>query len=170
MKNRCTLIQASSRSNGDTGIFSNKLRQHFDVNFVDLNALQIGQYDYEEKNRDDDFIPTISNIINISDTIILLTPIYWYTMSGLLKTFLDRFTDLLKNEISTGRKLRGMNLGYMSVSNDENLSYDFEMPIRMSADYLGMKYLGHEHFSVNGGWVSELSIEKLKKYMDKLTI
>ena len=36
-------------------------------------------------------------------TIIFVTPVYWYAMSGRMKVFFDRWTDLLKIDKDTGR-------------------------------------------------------------------
>ena len=59
---------------------------------------------------------------------------------GRMKTFLDRFTDLLKIEKEKGRKLRGKRLFLVAVSNSPELPPGFEVPFRLSAEYLGMKF------------------------------
>ena len=42
-------------------------------------------YDYEYKNQNDDFLPTIKKILAY-DLILFITPVYWYSMSGIMKT------------------------------------------------------------------------------------
>ena len=80
------------------------------------------------------------------DTIILATPVYWYSMSGRMKVFLDRFTDLLKVEKELGRHLRGKSLAVFTTSNGDNLGVDFWHPFVKTANYLGMQYLANAHF------------------------
>ncbi|MCP4458779.1 MAG: NAD(P)H-dependent oxidoreductase [Cytophagales bacterium] len=37
----------------------------------------------------------------------MATPVYWYSMSGIMKVFLDRIYDVLTIEKELGRKLHG---------------------------------------------------------------
>ena len=143
--NRNIIIQASSRSHGDTNKIVDFIvsKNNFDV--VDLNTKNIGHYDYDYKNDDDDFLDVITEIVDNYDTIIFATPIYWYSMSGLLKVFFDRISDLLRIHKDTGRKLRGKNMAMLSCSNHNDLTDGFSMPFVESAKYLGMNYLGDIH-------------------------
>ena len=68
-------------------------------------------------------------------------------MSGIMKVFFDRFSDLIRIEKEIGRKFRGKKMFVISNSDDDTLDYDFHLPFRLSANYLGMKYLGEKHFS-----------------------
>jgi multimeric flavodoxin WrbA len=49
----------------------------------------------------------------------MVTPVYWYTMSGIMKVFFDRFSDLLRIEKDLGRKLRGKSMAVISCGADE---------------------------------------------------
>ena len=63
--------------------------------------------------------------------------------------------DFLNHNKDVGRRLREMNMGVISRSN-ENIVFDgFTMPFEKSAEYLGMTYLGHIHTWVNRGRVSD---------------
>ena len=163
-----TIIQSSSRSQGDTFVLSQYIRDNTDVHFVDLKTKNIGQYDYDGINDNDDFLPTISEIIEISEIHIFLTPVYWYAMSGLMKTFLDRYTDMLKSQKDLGRQLRNKYLGCLSVSNDAFLDYDFALPIEKSADYLGMHYLGHKHCCVQNATLLPQSKLIVDEYFNQI--
>ncbi len=145
MKN--VIIIGSSRKNGNTYKSVELLKKEIDADVVDLSDFQISYYDYEYKNKEDDFLPLIRNLISKYDTFIFATPVYWYSMSGIMKVFFDRISDLLDIEKETGRKLRGKNM--LVVSNtDEELDYDFYLPFRLSAEYLGMNYLGEKHYVI----------------------
>lgn len=107
---------------------------------VDLNDIAMSHYDYAHENRKDDFIPLMQNIIDNHEIIVLATPIYWYSVSSIMKVFLDRITDLLTIEKDMGRKLRGKKL-YLLASGGDLPEY-FELPIADTCAYLGMEYLG----------------------------
>lgn len=164
------IIQASSRSNGDTHRVVNYLAKNIDVDIIDLRTKSIGHYDYDNKNEGDDFLKLMTNIASKYDTIIFATPVYWYTMSGILKVFFDRISDLLRIHKTTGRLLRGKNMAMVSVSNSDDLKDGFSMPFIESANYLGMHYLGDTHAYVENKEINttvkqrlDLLIEILKK-------
>ncbi|MFE3868304.1 flavodoxin family protein [Flavobacterium sp. LS2P90] len=147
MGNKKVIIVGSSRSNGNTSKIVDKISTQINADIIDLRDYSISYYDYESKNRADDFLPLIASIIEKYDTLVFATPVYWYTMSGIMKVFLDRFSDLIRIEKELGRKLRGTNMFVISNSDDDTLDYDFHLPFRLSAKYLGMKYLGEKHLS-----------------------
>ena len=142
---KTVIIQASSRSNGDTSKIVNYIVSNNNFDVIDLHTKTIGHYDYDYKNEDDDFINLITSIIDNYDTIIFATPVYWYSMSGILKVFFDRISDLIRIHKDTGRKLRGKNMAMFSCSNYDDLKKGFSMPFVESAKYLGMNYLGNIH-------------------------
>jgi len=168
MNKRVTIIQASSRSDGHTALLSQYILQNYDARFIDLNTKSIGQYRYDDDNDGDDFLPTMQELISESDVLLFLTPIYWYTMSGLMKTFLDRISELLKDEKSLGRQLRGMYLGCISMSNDLAIDYDFDMPVRKSAKYLGMHYLQYVHCCVMNNELTSDSKSKVDTLISQI--
>ncbi|MGB1043130.1 MAG: flavodoxin family protein [Tenacibaculum sp.] len=139
------IIQGSSKSKGNTHTIINYLNKNNQFDVVDLKTKNIGAFDYEFKNAEDDFIPLMENIIKNYDTIIFATPVYWYAMSGILKDFFDRMSDLLHYKKELGRQLRGKSMGMISNSGINDLKDGFTMPFIESANYLGMKYIGDIH-------------------------
>ncbi len=123
----------------------NHLVSKWNYDVIDLNMKVIGQYDYEYKNAGDDFRNVITEVITNYDTIIFATPVYWYTMSGIMKAFFDRISDVIRTEKDLGRQLRGKNMAMISTSNSKDLIKGFNMPFVASANYLGMHYLGDIH-------------------------
>ncbi len=146
MTGQITIILGSARSNGHTAIMAKRIAPHLGANLIDLKRYNIEHYDYEHAYKEDDFIALIREEIIQADTLILATPVYWYSMSGRMKVFLDRFTDLLKIEKDLGRKLRGKSLAVFTTSNGDNLGADFWRPFVETANYLGMNYLANAHF------------------------
>jgi len=145
------IIVGSSRKNGNTTRIVEAIEQQFNVTVINLGDYNFSYYDYESQNRNDDFLSLMKEIIQNYDTLIFATPIYWYSMSGIMKVFFDRFSDLIRIEKDWGRKLRGKEFGVISNSHDfeNDLDYDFYIPFRKSAEYLGMNYIGNKHFNAD---------------------
>jgi len=144
---KTVIILGSARKGGDTGKMVTLLSELSGWDIIDLNDYRFSHYDYEHKNREDDYIPLLKKIVGNYDTLVFATPVYWYAMSGLMKMFFDRLTDLLTIEKDLGRALRGKNMAAISCSaGGGNLEEMFWFPFRESADYLGMNYMGNVHF------------------------
>lgn len=139
------VIIGSSRNDGDTITFTNELIKQPKWDIINLNDYNFSYYDYEHQNKHDDYLPLMEQIINKYDTLIFATPIYWYAMSGIMKVFFDRITDLLTIEKELGRKLRGKKMAVISISMGENLGEHFWLPFIETANYLGMEYIGNIH-------------------------
>ena len=135
---KAIIIQGSSRSHGDTYYFCQQLQSLTHCDHLDLLGFDINVFDYEFKNANDDFLPLIKKLISEYDTWILASPVYWYTMSGTLKIFFDRLSDLLYKHKDWGRKLRGKNLACLSVSDSNDIEESFYKAFSLSAGYLGM--------------------------------
>jgi len=160
---KIVVIVGSSRKNGDTTEIVNHLIKESNWDIIDLNNYEIGYYDYEHLNRNDDYLSLMKRIIENYDTLIFATPVYWYSMSGIMKVFFDRITDLLEIEKDLGRKLRGKKMGVISCSTGNNLGDYFWLPFSETAKYLGMEYLGDIHTIVG-----ENNSQKLKQFIKKI--
>lgn len=139
------IILGSSRSDGNTRKIVDLLMNQVNFDLIDLKEKNIAPFDYKFNNQADDFIPLISEIIEKYDFILFATPVYWYSMSGLMKNFFDRISDCLKIEKEIGRKLRGMSMAAVSCGYDKETLSGFHEPFEQSANYLGMNYKGYLH-------------------------
>lgn len=169
--NTTVIIQGSSRSKGDTNTIVNYIANKNNYDVIDLKTKNIGHYDYEYKNSNDDFISLMTEIIEKYNTIIFATPVYWYSMSGILKVFFDRISDLLRIHKDLGRKLRGKNMLMISCSNSNTPVEGFSMPFRESANYLGMQYLGDLHTCIDNDNITQetkLHIDDFFKEIKKM--
>ena len=148
---KTVIIVGSSRKNGNTTAVAEAIAQQYDFSIVNLGDYNFSYYDYESLNITDDFLPLMKEIIQKYDTLIFATPIYWYSMSGVMKVFFDRFSDLIRIEKDWGRKLRDKKMAVISNSHDfeKDLDYNFYIPFVKSAEYLGMQYLGNKHFNAD---------------------
>jgi len=144
---KTVIILGSSRSAGDTATIVQKLQVLSGFDCIDLRKYNISYYDYQHHNKTDDFIPLMRRVIQQYDTIIFATPVYWYTMSGILKVFFDRISDLLTIEKDVGRKLRGKGFAILSCSLNSSVSEEFWHPFKSTAEYLGMNYMAQVHIN-----------------------
>lgn len=152
------IISSSSRKNGDTARMVQQLVDITGWDVIDLADYTINHYDYEHRQQDD-FISLMKDIINQYDTLVFATPVYWYAMSGIMKVFFDRFTDLLKTEKEYGRKLRGKNFAAISCSQGGgNLEKYFWLPFKETAAYLGMHYICDMHYLTDITTDEELAV------------
>lgn len=142
---RTLIIYGSSRHDGETEKLAKQLIELSGWDMVDLNDYNISYYDYEHANRGDDFLPLMRDVLDKHDTLVFLTPVYWYAMSGIMKVFFDRITDLLTIEKDLGRKLRGKSMAVLSSSYGDNLGQQFWLPFKETARYLGMNYITDLH-------------------------
>lgn len=162
------IILGSERSHGNTRMLCDIVCEELNAPMIDLKTKTIGHFDYDFKNQDDDFPALIEYIMDNYNCLILATPVYWYSMSGRMKIFFDRLSDLLIHNKELGRKLKGKEMAVVSCGSDDDLKDGFYMPFIESAKYLGMTYRGNVH-----GWItnSEMTSEvenNLKQFSKEL--
>ena len=162
--NTTVIIQASARSKGDTHLIVNELNKNNNFDVIDLKTKNVGHFEYDFTNADDDFLPMMEEIIAKYDTIIFATPVYWYSMSGILKAFFDRISDLLHYKKELGRQMRGKKMAMISNNNYDDLKDGFNMPFKESANYLGMTYLGDTHAWVENNIINPTALERIEAF------
>lgn len=143
------IILGSSASKGNTRKVVDRIIEDSSVRVVDLNNYNISYFDYKHENQGDDFIPLIEELLAYEEWV-FATPVYWYAMSAVMKTFFDRLSDLLKIRKDLGRRLRGKSMGLIACSSDGRVYDWFDKPFSASAEYLGMKFTG-----MTWSWVEE---------------
>lgn len=86
-----------------------------------------------------------------SDLIIFATPVYWYSMSGIMKVFIDKFSNLLSGKgKALGEAFYGKMIEVLSTGYDEKVPAGFEAPFSLTAIYFGMDYMGTTYRSTQG--------------------
>lgn len=153
------IIQGSARSDGYTNHFVRKLAPLTQYDIIDLLDHRIEHFDYEFKNKGDGFHPLIKTIVYRYDTLVFASPVYWYSMSGHLKVFLDRISDLLMRDKELGRQFRDKRMAVLSLSDDDDIPDSFYSAFRLSANYLGMKYSGQIHCHYKGKDSASINLE-----------
>jgi multimeric flavodoxin WrbA len=136
------IILGSARKNSDTQKLIELVFDGTEYELIDLLDYSVAHYNYKEEYPDTDEFLTIVEQILQHEVIVFATPVYWYSMSGYMKVFFDRLTDIVSSQKHLGRKLKDKKIALLSVSNSEALPEGFEVPFRDTANYLDMEYLG----------------------------
>ncbi len=167
MSAKGVIIVGSSRSTGNTFTVVSQLQQQTNFDVIDLKKYTINHFDYDLKN-DDDFNALFKKLTATYEIFVFATPIYWYTMSGVLKVFFDRISDFLFNEKEIGRRLRGTKMAVVSCGSDQEIKEGFEMPFIESANYLGMEYLGHIHTWIENKKITQNVQQRITEFANRL--
>lgn len=137
-------LVGSSRRSGHSELIASSLQDEVGGDIIHLSDYDIGYFDYQNANREDDFIDLITTLSNYKSWI-LVTPVYWYSMSAQMKTFLDRLSDLLKWEKHIAKAIQSSSWYAISCGSDDDQVPGYFEPFRRSAEYLDIKYLGNTH-------------------------
>ncbi|MEO6081473.1 MAG: NAD(P)H-dependent oxidoreductase [Steroidobacteraceae bacterium] len=143
----------SSRRNGNTGQFTDHIAALLGIEVIDLGQLRISAYDYEHRNRGDDFEPLMKRVLDF-ENIIVASPVYWYAVSPPVKTFLDRISDFLDipEIMDAGRRLRGKYGYIVCTSVLEEAPKSFVCAMTDTFEYLGMRFGGMAHANCSDGF------------------
>ena len=146
---------SSSRRNGNTGQLMDRIARELDIDVVDLAKTRMSAYDYEHRNRSDDFEPLMRRVLEF-DQIIFASPVYWYSVSPPMKVFLDRVSDFLEipDLVSEGRRLRSKEAYVVCTSIYEEVPKSFLGAFIDTFEYLGMHFGGVAHVNCRDGYVS----------------
>lgn len=162
------IIMGSSHSYGNTRKIVDAIIAKTQADLIDLNGYKISYFDYEHRNKGDDFVQVATQMMEY-EQIIFATPVYWYAMSAQLKTFFDRMTDLLTIRKPLGRQFRnGKKIFSLACSSDAVEYEGFKMPFEKTAEYLGMAYGGHLHSWLEKDVISEKVLQKIDLFCKEL--
>ncbi len=147
------VLLASSRRRGNTGALADVVAAELGAEVVDLSALRLSAYDYEHRNRDDDFEPLMARVLECNP-IVFASPIYWYSCAPPMKVFMDRITDYLDipGLLESGRRLRGKDAYVACTSIRDEASGHFLCAFQETFAYLGMRYRGAMHINCTDGY------------------
>jgi multimeric flavodoxin WrbA len=136
------VILGTARDDSNT---LSELKRHFptaDYELIALHQLKIGHYTYEAEAREaDDFLGVAEKMI-AADHVVFATPVYWYAMSGVMKVFFDRLTELTTAHKDMGRGLVGKEVSVFATGTDRDLPAGFDVPFLKTAEYFKMNYTG----------------------------
>lgn len=167
---KSVILIGSSRKNGHSHQIVEELTRHLEADVLDLLDFTISHYDYQFRNQEDDFISLLRRITDTYQRIIFVTPVYWYTMSGLMKVFFDRITDGLKIAPELGEAMKGMHMAAVGVGSDPDPVEGFFIPFRLTAPYMDMVYDGEAAVWMEEGEpIADEVIQTLSEFATSLT-
>jgi multimeric flavodoxin WrbA len=109
---------------------------------VDLLDSPVAPYSYAQAYPATDTFLQLADLLLRHPVILFATPVYWYSMSGLMKNFFDRLTDLTTTHKHLGRQLAGRQVFLLATGSDPELPTGFEVPFRLTATYFNMAFAG----------------------------
>lgn len=95
-------MNSSPNKNGNTMKIGEKLLKNIEHDILQMSDYKVSQYG---NVYSDDQINDIFKEIEDKDILVIGAPVYWYTVGGLLKTFIDRLYLLPGAEVLRGKKL-----------------------------------------------------------------
>lgn len=146
-----------------------RVASELQIEVIDLASLQISAFDYEHRNRLDDFEPLINRVLQF-EQLIFASPVYWYAVSAPMKMFLDRISDLLDipELLASGRQLRAKSAHVLCTSIEDQASPLFIDAFRETFTYLGMHYGGLLHANCTDGYVPAHYESDIKAFIRQL--
>ena len=159
-------IFGGARRDGNTGKLIDWISEELGIEVVDLSALKLSAYDYEHKNKDDDFLGLMNRLVEY-EQIIFVSPIYWYAASAQMKVFIDRTSDLLDIQEwkEIGRKLRKISAFVVCTSINKEADPTFLKAFQMTFEYFGMRYGGHLHADCENGYTQSAYEEDVAHFL-----
>ncbi|MFD1171771.1 flavodoxin family protein [Oceanobacillus picturae] len=91
-------INCSKNKNGVTSELGKTVLKGMKSDKLHLADYSIKQIDQEHDKRTDQFKEVFAQFKE-ADVILIGTPVYWSSMTGYLKTFIDRFTDVIDENV-----------------------------------------------------------------------
>ncbi|MHC5534529.1 flavodoxin family protein [Priestia megaterium] len=147
-------VNGSMNFNGNTARLGNEIFRGLEHTPINLSKLHINQIGQESGQQQDDFQKVMKQLI-MTDDIVIGTPVYWSSMSGYLKTFIDRFADVLDAPLAGKR----VYLLVQGTEPEDAIPYITNV-IRQLCRHFHMKYMGIATNSSEASKLHHLLINK----------
>lgn len=134
-------ILGSSRDEGNTSALLDLCLEGLDAEVVSLVGSKIAHWDYDNPQQEDDF-PLVAQKMVAATTIVFASPVYWYAMSGTMKVFFDRFSELLSTRKDVGKSLAGRKTWLVASGGSPVMPEGFDVPFAQTSEYFKMTFGG----------------------------
>ncbi|HEV2567925.1 flavodoxin family protein [Sphingomonas sp.] len=137
----CLVILASARSRGNTAIAVERLASRMGrrPEVADMCRMNIVPFSYGSGDCDD--VARLRRAISESSSVVFATPVYWYAMSALLKTLLERLGDPSHQPPGAGTGWE-RSTWLIATGGDPVLPLGFEVPLIRAATAMRMHWGG----------------------------
>lgn len=146
------VIDGGTRPNGNTELLTNHVIQDMNMERIYLKDYQIQSIIDKRhspdgfEDRKDDYNSIIDRILP-HDILIFSTPIYWYSMSGLMKNFIDRWSQTLRdpNYRDFKKKMAAKKAFVIAVGGDDPSIKGLPMiqQFKYIFDFVGIEFAGY---------------------------
>lgn len=136
------VILGSARSDGDTRRLLDSMLKANPHTFIELLDFSIAPYSYAQNYPSADAFPYLADLLLQHPVVVFATPVYWYSMSGVMKNLFDRLIDLTTTHKTLGRQLAGKRVFLVAIGSDSELPVGFEVPFKLISEYFNMLFEG----------------------------
>lgn len=145
------VIYGSSREDGNTEALAEVTLEgvpHEKIILREKNIFPIHDQRHTEGGFDpvnDDYDAVISEVLK-HDTLVFVTPVYWYTVSGLLKNFIDRWSQSLRDPRYDFKALLSQKKAYILVAGGDDprvKALPLIQQLKYTFQFVGMELAGY---------------------------
>ncbi|WP_141432251.1 flavodoxin family protein [Bacillus sp. 03113] len=145
------VIDGGTRINGNTEVLTNILLEGIPFERIylkDYDILPIVDQRHDPNGFQpikDDFHQIITKALDL-DVVIFATPIYWYGMSGLMKNFIDRWSQGMRDvRLDFKKKMKSKKMFVVAVGGDNprQKGLPLMMQFQYIFDFVGAHFVGY---------------------------
>lgn len=176
---RALAILGSARSDGHTAALLKRLIDGSNCEVIDLNAANIARFRYDQQYApDDEFMAIVEKMI-AAPIVIFATPVYWYSYSAVMKSFIDRLSDMLMSQKAAGRRLRGDpnpdpqahaaprkgRWALLCSGSDTTPDHDLFSAFRRTCEYLGVECVAEVYAMESGPFINVDAVQTVRAFL-----
>jgi len=119
------VLYGSSRENGNSEQLAELAVQGIECTKVYLREKEIRAIDDRRHTPegfapvDDDYEEVLAAMLE-HEILLFVTPLYWYGMSGLMKNFIDRWSQSLRDKRFPFKEIMGRKMAYVIITGGDN--------------------------------------------------
>ncbi|MCS1352711.1 flavodoxin family protein [Mechercharimyces sp. CAU 1602] len=146
------VLYGGTRPNGNTESLTEQTLSGLEVERINLSQFSIAPIKDQRHERggfdpiDDDYDTIIDRLLP-HDIIVFATPIYWYSMSGIMKNFIDRWSQTMRDNRYPGfRERLGEKTAYVIAVGGDNphiKGLPMIQQFQYICDFMGITFAGY---------------------------
>lgn len=161
------VVQSSSNKKGNTHALIEEVFKDTPPIFIRISEHKISFVSETGSYSEDDEFSSLLKLLVRKNNIVLATPVYFSSVSGIMKNFIDRFYDV-KKDSDFYKKLATKKLFVLATGEGLLMPQGFEVPFESMAKHLKMEYKGILYKSnkmpMTDSYFTELKDKFLEQY------
>ena len=152
------VLFSSANKQGNTAQLIEEVAKHHSLEVIDIDALTITPYNYQNNYPTDDFYPLVEKIL-AADKLIFASPVYWHAPTASIKALIDRITELtdVKRLKPKARSLAHKPAFVLATSASDALCPIFNGFFEKVFNYFDIQYSAHLHANCREGFNIEIN-------------